>query len=107
MTNVVRLHCPNQPISLPQSINPKHITTELICRDRWVAWRTYLRGGKRTKAPVNPSDGTLASVSNPRTWSSFGRALEARKRFDCDGIGIVLTGDGLIAIDLDRCVRHC
>jgi len=39
------------------------------------------------------------------TWSDFVTANNARDQFQCDGIGIVLTGDGLVAIDLDHCVR--
>jgi putative DNA primase/helicase len=62
------------------------------------------RNGKHTKAPVNPHTGQLASVRDSTIWSSFARAKEGRKHFRCEGLGFVLNGDGLVAIDLDDCV---
>src|SRR5262245_43531883 len=69
---------------------------------RWVCWRADLREGK--KIPVNPNTGASASVLDCRTWSDFATAKQAQHQFSCDGVGIVLTGDGLVAIDLDNCV---
>jgi putative DNA primase/helicase len=102
MSNVISLPQPSQSVFLQQDQIPQ----ELVLRDRWVCWRTYCRDGKPAKAPVDPNNGRLASVADPRTWSDFVTARDARERFSCTGIGIVLTGDGLVAIDLDHCVRR-
>jgi primase-polymerase (primpol)-like protein len=37
-------------------------------------------------------------------WSGFEQAKRAMERFGCDGLGFVLNGDGIVAIDLDHCV---
>jgi putative DNA primase/helicase len=81
-----------------------HIPQELMCRDRWICWRLQLRNGKRTKAPINPHTGQLTSVRDSSAWSSFAQAKKGWEQFGCDGLGFVLNGDGLIAIDLDDCV---
>src|SRR5262252_1016054 len=82
----------------------KRIPKELICRDRWICWRSQLRNGKPTKAPINPHTGQLASIRDSSVWSSFARAREGRQHFRCEGLGFVLNGDGLVAVDLDDCV---
>jgi len=63
------------------------------------------RNGKLTKAPINPRTGALTSISDPSVWSNFNLAKIGRDRFGCDGLGFVLNGDGLVAIDLDDCVK--
>jgi putative DNA primase/helicase len=56
------------------------------------------------KAPVNPYTGDLASVTDRHSWSGFAQAKWSREQFGCDGLGFVLNGDGVVAIDLDHCV---
>jgi primase-polymerase (primpol)-like protein len=53
---------------------------------------------------VNPYTGYLASVIDPCDWSGYDGAIYARERYRCDGLGFVLNGDGIVAIDLDDCV---
>lgn len=65
-------------------------------------WRYETRGGKLTKPPYTPH-GRRASHSDPRTWATFGRCLEAANRGRGDGLGVML-GSGLGGIDLDDCV---
>src|SRR5262249_6218652 len=95
MNDVIPLSQPSQSI-LPQ---------ELIRRHRWVCWKTDLRNGKPTKVPINPHTGALASIVDSYARSDFPTALRAHQQFQCDGVGIVLNGDGLVAIDLDHCVE--
>jgi hypothetical protein len=78
---------------------------ELAARPQWVCWRYETRAGKPTKVPITPS-GTPASVTNPRTWSSFADACEAVVRNETlEGVGYVLSpGDPYVGIDLDGCL---
>lgn len=64
---------------------------ELTGRDRWVR--------RQRKRPLTVR-GAAASVTNPRTWSSYAAARSSAKG---DGIGFVL-GDGVGCIDLDHCL---
>jgi primase-polymerase (primpol)-like protein len=81
------------------------IPQELIVRNHWLCWRFEPRNGKLTKAPINPHTGNRASVRDSITWGSFDEAKRARQWFACDGVGFVLSGDGVVALDLDGCVR--
>jgi len=69
-----------------------------------LGWKLQQRGDKCTKAPVNPYTGSLVSVVDRYAWSGFEQAKRARERFGCDGLGFALSGDGIVAIDLDHCV---
>src|SRR5215471_18508496 len=80
------------------------IPEALLSRNRWLCWTSQPRGGKFMKAPVNPYTGDLASVLDRYAWSGFEQAKWARERFGSDGLGFVLNGDGIVAIDLDHCV---
>ena len=92
--------------------------------DRFVVWQYRSREGAFTKVPINPRTGGLASVANPRTWATFAEAMLAYDHSllpdevappriasgHYDGIGVVLTGDGLVGVDLDHCAsseRRC
>lgn len=66
-------------------------------RDRWVRW-TLTSDGR--KLPLQASRSRNASVSDPRTWSSY---AAARKSEVGTGLGYVL-GDGIGCIDLDDCL---
>lgn len=69
---------------------------------RYVGWVRSPAG----KVPVVPSCcRRRASVTNPATWDTFDVARASVEDGKCDGLGLVLTGDGLVAIDLDHCVE--
>lgn len=73
--------------------------------DCWVSWKFSTRNGLPTKLPVNPRDGSLASVSNPDTWASYEAALKRAQISELAGVGIVLSAhDNLTGGDLDHCV---
>ena len=84
-----------------------NIPTELTKYQRWVCWK-IARG---TKVPFDARQiNRHASVNKPESWCNYAEAKEAYiqrsnepDRFD--GVGIVLTGDGLVAIDLDHCME--
>lgn len=76
---------------------------ELAAYSQWVCWRWEERNGKRTKPPYNARTGTLASSTDPATWSTFAEAVATGSRFD--GVGFVVTDlDRFVGVDLDHCV---
>ena len=64
----------------------------LRAADRWVR--------HVAKRPVRP-DGSVASSTDPQSWSSFDAAMSGQAG---DGVGFVLNGDGVVCVDLDGCV---
>jgi hypothetical protein len=79
------------------------IPAELKSRPRWVGWRygEPRNGGKRPKIPINIRTGKPADVTNPADWCDFETAFANVGNYD--GLGFVLNGDGICAIDLDNC----
>lgn len=72
-----------------------------LCRlDRWVLFDSR-KVPRRVDRPSWP-----ASSTDPASWSSFNSASAAvgSSGFAC-GVGFVLTGDGVCAIDLDHCIN--
>lgn len=57
----------------------------------------------RKKVPLIPN-GAFASSTDPTTWRDFPTACRAAERGDVDGVGFVLDGTGIAAIDLDGCI---
>ena len=79
------------------------IPIELTAINQWVGWRYSLVDGKVTKVPKNPSTGGNAATNNPESWASFEQAIAAQKRFNLDGVGLVLTPDlGIVGMDADH-----
>jgi putative DNA primase/helicase len=95
-----------QPAVLP--VEPENIPDELQSKPQWVCWQ-YLEDdrGKFTKVPFEPSGDLPASSTDPLTWGDFAEAVRTYLLGDCgmDGIGFVLSGDGIVGVDLDHCVR--
>lgn len=75
-------------------------------RNQWVAWKYVERGGKPTKAPINPHNGSLASSTDASTWGTFAEAIEACRRNNAlAGVGFVFTADDpYCGVDLDDSV---
>jgi primase-polymerase (primpol)-like protein len=82
----------------------------LTAHERWVVWPWELRttkGGRQkwTKPPRqvrNPSRN--ARSNDPSTWGSYTDAVAAVDAGNADGIGYMLKGSDIGAIDLDHCV---
>ena len=72
---------------------------EMTARPRWVRWRSWKRDGRVTKLPIQVT-GTMASSTDPGTWSTYGEALASSSG---TGLGFML-GDGIGCIDLDHCI---
>jgi hypothetical protein len=52
------------------------------------------------KVPRQP-DGTVASSTDPDTWTDYASARGAANR----PVGFVLDGDGIVCVDIDHCLR--
>jgi primase-polymerase (primpol)-like protein len=74
---------------------------------RWVIWKWEEResGGKTkwTKPPYQPKfPKTPARSNDASTWGTYEDAVLAFSKAECDGIGLMLKGAELAAIDLDH-----
>jgi hypothetical protein len=75
--------------------------------DQWIVWQYEPRdGGKPTKVPYQINS-SLASSTDPKTWSSFDEAVEAwlLRPSRWSGVGFVFSADdAFFGIDLDQCL---
>lgn len=74
------------------------VPAELTSLNRWLVWR----GAKIPYCASVPS--MKASSTDPETWGSFEQARTTYEDGGFTGIGIALNGDGLVGVDLDKCV---
>jgi hypothetical protein len=81
------------------------IPTEMRLYAQWCVWRYEdgENGAKPTKVPYSAKTGTLASVTNPQTWSTYEEAVNAATQTNWyAGIGFILSeNDPYTIIDLD------
>jgi putative DNA primase/helicase len=71
----------------------------------WVCWKWKQRAGRRTKLPVNPTDGTLASATDPETLTHLWPAISYTVDHRGAGLSFVFSADDPFAgVDLDNCV---
>ncbi len=80
----------------------ENVPRELREDPSWVLWRYVKRDGKRTKEPYQVNR-RWAKSDTPRTWTTFGKALEAYEQDAFfDGIGFVFhEGNPYAGADLD------
>ena len=84
----------------------------LTRQERWVVWPWELRPTKNgktkwTKPPRQVRDPRRNARSNdPTTWGSYTDAVAAVLGGNADGIGYMLQGSDIGAIDLDHCVDN-
>lgn len=78
--------------------NFERIPAELAQLPRWLVWRDK-------KVPYCASDPRLkASSTDPETWSSFEMARTTFEEGGFLGVGFALNNDGIVGVDLDKCV---
>ena len=73
---------------------------------RWVCWRWTWRPDQNRwdKPPLQASDPDLLAKSNDSiTWGTYADAVAAVIAGRADGVGYMLAGDDLDAVDLDHC----
>lgn len=80
------------------------VPASLKAKKQWVCWKLEPReNGKSTKVPYQPN-GMHASVSDPRTRSTFEECQAQVHNFG--GLGFVFTKEArIIGIDLDHCYK--
>ena len=71
---------------------------QLRAEPRWVVWK-----GAKLPFCAGAVNG-MASVTSPGDWASFGQAQSAFEEGGYLGMGFVLNDDGIVGIDLDKCV---
>jgi hypothetical protein len=92
-------------VHLPQALLP------LTEKRRWVVWPWELRKSKNgkekwTKPPRQARDPACnASSNDPDTWGTYDQAVAAVAARNADGIGYMLLGSGIGAVDLDHVVE--
>ena len=94
---------PPKPDAL--DVDPNGVPEALKAREQWVLWSYTWKDdrGEWTKIPKQTT-GAHASSTDPDTWSSFVDVLARYQEGNYDGIGFVLSEDGLVAgVDLDDC----
>lgn len=83
------------------NLRTKTIPDQLQNLQQWVLWKTETRGGKPTKLPYKVT-GSLASSTDPATWTNFKAAIQLADKYS--GIGFVFTKeDAFCGVDLDGC----
>ena len=75
------------------------IPAELCRVPRWVVWK-----GPKVPYCATAANST-ASVTEPDTWAAFDQAQTAYEEGGYQGVGFVLSGDGIVGVDLDKCVQ--
>ncbi|WOP14512.1 hypothetical protein [Ottowia sp. SB7-C50] len=79
------------------------IPGELRALPRWVVWRN---DPPKDKVPYCPTAvNSRASSTDPTTWATFDQARTAYDEGGYLGVGFALNGDGIVGIDLDKCVN--
>jgi putative DNA primase/helicase len=70
---------------------------DLKSQPRWVCYTAK-------KIPVDAKSGRNASSTDSSTWTTHDEAEKAVGKYNTVGVGFVLTGDGIVGIDLDACL---
>jgi primase-polymerase (primpol)-like protein len=83
-----------------RNLAKKHLPALITGTNRWVRWKLVRRGGRMTKVPLTV-DGHAASSTDAATWASYADAAQSTVG---DGLGFVLTGDGISCVDLDHVI---
>ena len=56
---------------------------------------------KYNKAPRSPETGQKIGTNKPHLFGSYDQAVAAYETGEYTGVGVLLTGDGLIGVDID------
>ena len=78
-----------------------NIPAQMADRPRWVLWRATAAGAK---IPFCARRGKPLDITERAAGCSLFRAREAFAAGDWSGIGFVLAGEGVVAVDLDDCL---
>jgi primase-polymerase (primpol)-like protein len=70
----------------------------------WAVWIAEPRAGKPgkfDKAPRSPETGNKIGTNKPHLFGTFDQAMASYEAGGYTGVGVLLTGDGLIGVDID------
>jgi primase-polymerase (primpol)-like protein len=76
----------------------------------WAVWIAEPRAGKPgkfDKAPRCPVKGHRIGTDKPHLFGTFDQALTAYGTGKYTGVGVLLTGNGLIGVDIDDVAETC
>ena len=99
----------NQNTQISKSFYSDGIPDELKRMDNFVLWRLEQINGKFSKIPLTFSEDQKlirCDINNPELHGTFKAVnfIYNNKNYDCNGVGFVLTGQGIVAIDIDHCI---
>jgi hypothetical protein len=86
--------------------DPPAALTPLVVRDQWVCWKWQRNSNGRgwTKPPFCVDFPNEHAANNKvKTWGTYSAAVKAVTSGQAHGIGFVLTGTNIGAVDLDKC----
>jgi Protein of unknown function (DUF3987)/Primase C terminal 2 (PriCT-2) len=86
--------------------DPPAALSPLVLRDQWVCWKWQRNSNGRgwTKPPFRADfPNELAANNSLKTWGTYSAAVKAVTSGKAHGIGFVLTGTNIGAVDLDHC----
>ena len=67
----------------------------------WIAEPRQNKPGKFNKAPRSPETGRKIGTNEPHLFGTYDQAVAAYEAGGYTGVGVLLTGDGLIGVDID------
>lgn len=67
----------------------------------WIAEPRKNKPGKFDKAPRSPETGHKIGTDKPPLFGTYEQAVAAYEAGGYTGVGVLLTGDGLIGVDID------
>jgi primase-polymerase (primpol)-like protein len=67
----------------------------------WVAEPRSEKAGKYNKAPRSPATGFKIGANQPHLFGTFEEARAAYESGSYTGIGVLLTGNGIVGFDID------
>ncbi len=77
---------------------------EALKQQPWAVWKAEPRSGKLgkyNKAPLQPTGGYKIGANQPEKFGTFDEAKAAFVRGGYTGVGVLLTGNGIIGVDID------
>lgn len=91
--------------SLPLFLAPIFDNIPAVLRELyWAVWIAEPRPGKPdkfNKAPRSPKTGDKIGTDKPHLFGTYDQAVAAYEAGGYTGVGVLLTGNGLIGVDID------
>ncbi|MES2663044.1 MAG: hypothetical protein V4629_07055 [Pseudomonadota bacterium] len=84
-----------QPESIPNNLKSQPFAV-------WKAEPRVGSQGKFNKAPLSPKTGQKIGANKPDLFGSFDEALKSYSVGGYTGIGVLLTGNGIVGVDIDN-----